>query len=236
MPKLLLHTALLAAATAGVYLWLASPLASYSLQLVAVLILIFAATHWTRSKFRAKPRRRNTIPLDSSLLVAAVLLLVTETGALTSPFFFFVYFLLFAVAMLFEIEATLALTAILVIYFLLLPGTNLGDIAHLSELLALVMVTPLALYTGHEYEQMVQSDRKRRLVEQQFADVETDTLTFLALNLKSTLGTSLDKLSSIIPATRVKSLRHDLDLLYQDLRNLYRSADELEKSLDQKTD
>lgn len=233
----LLHTSLLVVSIAGVYLWLTSVLLSpYSLQLVALLILVFATTHWRRSVVRAKPRVRNTIPLDLSLLTAAMLLLVSETGALASPVYFLLYFLLFAVAMLYEIEATLVLTGALAIYFLLLPGTDLTSLAHLSALLGLVLITPLALFTGHEYERLLESQKARAKLEGQIAKEETDTLIFLSTNLKSTLASSLERLNLLIPQTKVKVVREHLSLLYQDLKSLYRSASDLEKTLDRSSD
>lgn len=238
MPKnFLLHTSLLIISVTGVYFWLTSPfLVPFTFQLVAALVLIFFATHWTRNKTKAKPRRRNTIPLDLSLLVMAILLLVTETGALTSPLFFLLFFLLFAVAMLYEIEATLVLTFALLTYFLLLPTTDLTDLAHLGQLFGLLMITPLALFTGHQYEESIKSQKRENNLLKALGSTESDTLVFLSTNLKTTLASSLDKLTQIIPTARVKELRSDLNLLYQDLKNLYRSADELERTIDKRTD
>lgn len=238
MPKnFLLHTILLIASVSGVYLWLITPfLVPYTLQLVGLLILIFAFTHWGRSKLKAKPRRRNTIPLDLSLLVTAVLLLVTETGSLTSPLFFLLYFLLFTVSMLYEIEATLVLTGSLLIYFLLLPSTNLSDLMHLGQLFGLVMITPLALFTGHEYEELVSGHEREAGLLKSLGETESDTLVFLSTNLKTTLISSLDKLNTLIPLARARDLKENLGTLYQDLKNLYRSADELERVIDKKTD
>jgi len=229
MPALfLLHTSLLIASIGGVYFWLSLPqLAPYTLQLVAVLILIFAATHWGRNRLRAKARRRNTVPLDLSLLTSAILLLVTETGALSSPIFFLLYFLLFGVAMLYEIEATLVLTAGLLVYFLLLNPESLTSAASLGELLALVMITPIALFTGHEYEKLVK-------LESRTTRETTDTLSFLSKNLRTTLTSALDRLTLIIPRVGVSELQKNLTLLYQDLRALNRSATDLEHELDQK--
>lgn len=233
MPTFLVHTILLIASVTGVYVWLTLPgLSAYTLQLVAILILIFAATHWTRGRFNARPRRRTTVPLDLSLLTAALLLLVSETGALTSPFFFFLYFLLFAVSLLYEIEATLVLTGTLILYFLLLPSTNFADVTHLSQIAALLTITPLAIFTGHQYERMLESQRTTARLSQYLADEEADTLIFLSLNLKRTLLSSIDSLSQILPQARVKELRSDLSVLYQDLKNLYRSADELQQLID----
>lgn len=226
--RFLLHTLLLIGATAGVFFWLASPLEPFTLQLVAILVLLYLGCHWLKAH---KPTwfHKSTITLDITILASMILLLVTETGALASPLFFLCYFLLFGVAMLYEIEATLVLTGVLILYFLFLPGTKLTDYAHLSQLIALVMITPLAIFTGHGYEKNL--ELKRHLSAE-----ETDTLIFLSLNLKRTLLSALDSLSLSIPQAKAKELRLSLQTLYQDLKNLYRSADELQQTIDQETD
>jgi hypothetical protein len=101
-----------------------------------------------------------------------ILLLVSETGSLASPFFFLCYFLLFAVAMLYEIEATLVLTGVLVLFFMFLPNPNW------TQIISLIMITP-SPFTGHSYES---SSLRNALARE-----ETDTLTFLSFNLKRTL-------------------------------------------------
>jgi hypothetical protein len=232
----LLHTVLLIAAATGVYIWVGSPLLSTNtLQLVAILVLLYLGSHWLRAH---RPRwfHHSTITLDITLLACMMLLLVTETGALTSPLFFLLYFLLFAVAMLYEIEATLVLTGILILYFLALPSTNLADLAHLSELVALVMITPLAILTGHQYEKSLHEKVARAALSQHLENEEADTLLFLSLNLKRTLLSALDTLSNTIPQAKVKDVRSNLQTLYEDLKTLYRSADELQQTIDKETD
>ncbi|KKU88032.1 MAG: hypothetical protein UY18_C0022G0014 [Microgenomates group bacterium GW2011_GWF2_47_9] len=231
------HSLLLTLAILGVYLWATVPtLSSLTLQYVALLILAYAATHWLKKSTGRTKAIKNTIPLDLTLLTSMVLILVVETGALVSPLFFLLYFLLFAVALMYEIEATLLLTSILILFFLLLPSTNLTDLAHLAELFALLAITPLAIFTGHEYELGLREKRLRAELTKNLGHEETDTLMFLSLSLKSTLISSLDRLSLVIPQTKVKAVRGNLELLYQDLKNLYHSADELEQAIDQESD
>lgn len=234
--RFLLHTILLLAATSGIYFWLTLPfLTSYSLQLVAALILLYLTSHWLKSK---KPHwfHRSTITLDITILTCMILLLVSETGALTSPLFFLLYFLLFGVAMLYEIEATLVLTGVLILFFLFLPGTNLSDLAHLSELLALIMITPLAILFGHQYETALDAKRAHAKLTKNLGHEETDTLLFLSLNLKTTLISALDNLATTIPLTRVTTVHTHLQTLYSDLKKLYRSANDLANSIDHETD
>lgn len=233
--RFIFHTILLFAAVFGVLIWLISPLEPYTLQLVGLLTLLYIGTHSLRHKY-PKLFHRSSVTLDLTVLTSMILLLVTETGALTSPLFFLLYFLLFATSMLYEIEATLVLTGTLILYFLFLPGTNLGDLMHLSQLGALIMITPLALFTGHQYEVSLEEKAARRRLTHHLSHQETDTLLFLSLNLKNTLVTSLDTLSTIIPVTRVKEVHDNLTTLYKDLRALYKTSLDLERAIDKETD
>ena len=234
--RFLLHIIFLSRSVAGVYLWITPPtLARSTLQLVAVLVILYLGTHWLRAR-HPKWFHKSTITLDITILTSMILLLVVETGSLASPLFFLLYFLLFAVAMLYEIEATLVLTGVAILFFLFLPGTNLNDLAHLSELVALVMITPLAIFTGHQYEQTVEERKAAQTLANHMSTEETDTLLFLSLNLKRTLLDALDSLSVTIPLTRVKDVRTNLQSVYSDLKNLYRSADELQQTIDRESD
>lgn len=234
--KFLVHTSLLIGASVGVFAWLSTTiLEPYTLQLVAFLILLYIGSHWLRAH---KPKwfHRGNITIDITILTSMILLLVTETGSLTSPFFFLCYFLLFGVSMLYEIEATLVLTGVLITYFLFLPTTNFSDFSHLSELLALIMITPLAIFTGHQYETSLEEKEARRQLGKHLGSEETDTLLFLSLNLKRTLLQAIDTLSLTIPKEKVSEVRINLQTLYEDLKNLYRSADELQQTIDKETD
>jgi len=233
--RFLLHTILLISATSGVYFWLTSPLTPYTLQLVAVLVLLYFSSHWYYSH-NSKFKPRDSITLDLTLLTSMILLLVTETGALASPLFFLLFFLCFAVALLYEIEATLVLTGTLILYFMFLPGTDLANLADLSVLIGLVMITPLAIFTGHQYELNLENQKNRTILTRHLGKIESDSLLFLSLNLKTTLLKSLDSLSLIIPTTSVKKIRHNLEILYKDLKVLYRTSVDLEQSIDRETD
>ncbi len=233
--RFLLHTLLLFLAVFGVLIWLSSPLEPYTLQLVGVLTLLYVGVHSLRRNY-PKLFHKSSVTLDLTILTSMILLLVTETNGLTSPLFFLLYFLLFATSMLYEIEATLVLTGALILYFLFSPGTDLSDLMHLSQLGALIMITPLALFTGHQYEINLEEKEARRRLTHHLSHQETDTLLFLSLNLKNTLTTSLDRLSTIIPLTQVKAVHDNLTTLYKDLRALYKTSLDLEKAIDKETD
>lgn len=234
--RLLIHSIVLIASAVLAYIWTLSPnLSLYTLQLIAVLILIYFATHFIRKR-RPKEGDRAVLTIDLIILTLIILLLITQTGALDSPFFFTIYFLLFATSLLFELESTLILTSVLLGFFALEPSTNLDNPLHLAHLLSLPAIMPLAIFTAHEYEKAYEERHLRLITQSHLAQQETDALLFLSLNLKRTLAHALDNLSVIIPQAKVKEVRENLDILYQDLKNLYRSADELQEVIDKETD
>ena len=98
------------------------------------------------------------------------------------------------------------------------------------------MITPLAIFTGHQYETTLDEKKAKMILNSHIAKEETDTLIFLSLNLKKTLLSALDTLSLVIPQEKVKDVRSHLETLYTDLRVLYRSAGELEETIDKQTD
>lgn len=229
--QFIFHTLFLLVAAALAYLWTSSPtLSALTLQLIAVLVLLYFATSFALRK--KKTTRRAVVTLDLTILTITILLLVASTDGLASPLFFTIYFLLFAVALLFETEATLVLTGVLIVFLTLLPSTNVSDLKQLAELLAVLMITPLALFTGHEHEEIVRAKKSEKKMSSRLNEQEEDTLLFLSLNLKNTLTSAIDTLSQLIPKTQVSQNKTLLTSLYQDLKALYRTAGELEKSVD----
>jgi hypothetical protein len=233
--QFLAHTAFLVIATLLTYLWTVSPILSpFTLQLVAIFVLLYFATTWLFRHHRTSSR--SLITVDLAILTITILLLVAQTGGLGSPIFFTIYFLLFAVALLFETPATLVMTGVLVVFLTLLPSSNLTSLAHLAELVAMVMITPLAIFTGHEHELALEAQKTKKKLLKTVSRDETDVLLFLSLNLKRTLTSAIDTLSLTIPQEKVTAVRQNLQVLYTDLKALYKSSTELEQLVDKETD
>ncbi len=221
------QTLYLAITTLATYLWVNSTtLSPYTLQLIAGLALIYLFLQFIPTN---KSKSRQVITIDILILTTITLLLITETGGLTSPLMFLIYLLLFAVALIFEIQVTLSLTLALILYFTFLPSTNLTSLTQITEIIALLLITPLAIFTSHQYD--LAQEEKLHLEHE-----ETDTLLFISLNLKPTLAKILDTLSYIIPKISTYSDQEKLKQTYQDLRQLFQAAQKLETDVDRETD
>ncbi|OGG13893.1 hypothetical protein A2773_01015 [Candidatus Gottesmanbacteria bacterium RIFCSPHIGHO2_01_FULL_39_10] len=142
--KAIIHSILLGLAIFSIFLWVTDPVLSrFSLQLTAILMIILVITRY----FIKTP----TFSLVESVIsTMAVLLVINDTGNLTSPLFFLVLFLLFELSLLLEPSIPLTLAVLLIIYFYLLqPHQN---ISYYSILLAFPFITPFAISFGKIYK------------------------------------------------------------------------------------
>ena len=95
--------------------------------------------------------------IDLTLLTLIVFLIVFYTGGLDSQLFFLIYFLLFGISMLFEPITSLTLAFIASVFFIL-GIENLWT--NLFQLGSLFLITPLAIFFGTQYVDLLKSNKK----------------------------------------------------------------------------
>ena len=140
-----LHALILLVATGIPLVWVnIESLNYYSLQLTALLLLTLIISHHL-----LKPATFHLV--ESTVSTIAVLLVVTSTGGIASPFFFLNYFLLFELSLLLEPVIPLVLSGALVLFYLNFGQAGLSGISWLG-LLAFPFITPLAFYFGQIYQ------------------------------------------------------------------------------------
>ena len=148
MTGLLFHSLFLVFSVALTFLWTQNPsLTPYNLQAVGLLLLFYFA-----GKFISGPKARLTALLDAVIFTILILFLVITTGGVHSPLFFLLYFLLFAVSLLFEPTAAIVISLLLVLFF----SFNLRfdfDNPALINLTSLLLITPLASLFGRKFLQ-----------------------------------------------------------------------------------
>jgi len=201
MSKFLLHSLFLISAVVLAFFWTSNPFLSiYTLQLTAVFILLFFL-----NQFLARHRRgKINLTIDAVVFTMVVMLLVTSTGGLTSPLFFLIYFLMFGLALFFEPLITLTLTAAMILFFIFTP-TKQNTAEEALQLFSLLLVTPLALFFGKQYLQVLRDEEKIKILEEeekiaqeQIETEETNVLLWATLELKRGLMTILDEVSHLL--------------------------------------
>ena len=155
--RLIGHSLLLTVSVLIAYVWTYSQfLSDYTLQFIAVLVTGYFLTRFTLRK-TGKVSARTMSGLDMSVLTLIIFTLIFSTGALSSPLFFLLYFLLFGLSLLFEPGSSLFMVFISSFIFLIIPEKK-DLFSELLQLASLFMIVPLALIFGKQYIKLMQSE------------------------------------------------------------------------------
>ena len=173
MTKELVHSILLIICIALAFIFPQTALVAYDIEIAATLFaLLFVAR-----KFAIFSKR--TRLFESIVFTLVIVGLVNTTGGMNSPFFFLIYFLLFALTLLLEPIISIVATLSLMIFFVL-GMQNHATLQELLPLFSLALMTPFALILGNEYEET------QRLKKTMSTQTENTDL-FLSLMLKNSL-------------------------------------------------
>lgn len=231
MLPILPQTIYLGLAVLLTYGWTHNPnLSGYNLQISALLIIVYFAM-----RFFVKSTRLFTTE-STLILVMVTLLLVFSTGGLISPLFFLLDFLLFALVLLFEPTLTAVLATVIV--FIFIGDVFLGDKnldltgVALTNLLSLVLITPLALMFGRKYLTMQQEAGRITVLEEEVGRNQTDTLLWVSTQARPDLIKILDGLGQVIGSNQLPHhLQAKLKTIYSELIALGKSANALENEI-----
>ena len=237
MPReFFIHSLYLLSAVCLTWFWTANPqLSVYNLQLMAAFILFYFLSHFL-SKSGA-----TTATIDAVIFTAVILLLVHTTGDLTSPVFFLIYFLLFAVALLFEPLISLTLTGALIAFFLQPTITPTMAI----QLFSIVLILPLAIFVGRQYLKVLAAKDEIKILKKEgqrltghLTNEETHSLLWLTLNFKNGLlkiaHLSTDLLCGLGQLTYQQ--KEALEKINATAKELLKTGVELKEKLDKETD
>src|ERR1700736_3630951 len=115
--KIIFHALLLLFAFGLVFIWEQSFLSGYTIQGLAILVLLYLLLSFIRRKRNPAAEAFGSAS-DIFILTAAILLLISITGNLYSPLFFLLYFLGFGITFIFEPISVFIFTIGTVLIFL----------------------------------------------------------------------------------------------------------------------
>jgi len=244
MSKFLLHTLFLVAAVVLVFIWTNLPaLSVYTLQLIALFVIAYFVNQFY---FRRKKLLFSKINLtiDAVIFTMVVLLLVSSTGGISSPLFFLLYFLMFGLALLFEPAITFSLALAIVIFFLFQPSKE-EPLADALQVLALLLITPLAMFFGKQYLRVLENEEKikileeeTQILEEEIEKEETDILLWSTLELKRGIIEILHQTSELLSDVSHLTLKQKekLSKIRQTASNLLKTGQKLKEEVDKATD
>ena len=207
-------------------------MSKFSLQLVALLILIFVFHNWLAKK------RQNSDPIqiyqniiNITIITIVTVILILSTGGAGSMLFWLLNFLLFFVAVFFRAGAAFTLSLAVGTAFLL--NEPQLSTQQLINIISLLLMTPLASFFSTQYRRLITAQKEIEVLSNQANSLEQSTLIWLALDFRRQIEKAIDLLSQIsVPYHQ----RERLNELYQDIKALWRSGQELEKKIDELND
>lgn len=237
MPRsFFVHSLFLLSAIILTWFWTSNPyLSLYNLQLIALFVVFYFLSHFLS---RSAP---STSAIDAIIFTIVILLLVTSTGGLSSPLFFLIYFLLFAVSLLFEPLITVTLTLALIVFFSK-SAISLADVVQISSV---VLILPLALFVGRQYLKVLEAKEIIKILKHQSAELEksiakeeTDSLIWLTLNLKDGLLKIIHLDSELLAGIGHLTLtqKEALEKIHQIAKDLLKDGQKLKEKIDRETD
>ncbi len=237
LPKPLEVIVLLLAVYFPFYWYNQTYLSPYSAQLVALLILL-CGFHTLLSKKVSNGNPVQTYQNITNIVSVTIvtLLLVLSTGGAGSNLFFLLDFLLFFIAAFTHPRHSLTLSLAIDIAFLL--NEPVINNQQLTNLISLLLMAPLAAFFSTQYIRLISAKTEIKVLSDQAKIEETDILLWLALTFHNKLVQSIDLVSQISSSvgTIPYQQRQKLNQLYQDLKELFKSGQELEKKVDELTD
>ncbi len=238
------HSLFFISLTVIVYFWVTLPhTAYYTLQLAVLFLLAYFLNYRlshrlhkvvANTKVKALLLAHYELIINLSLIGGVVFLLVAVTGGIQSPWFFLVYFLMFAMAILLDREMVVIYTLVTLIFFSLLPSTA-SLYWYFTRLLSLVLIAPVAYYIGYKYQQIREQKAVLYQLKKTESDIESNILLWLKLVCLPSLRYVIDKISVLMPSATV-SQKDTLGGILAKTKQLAGQADDLARKVDEMGD
>lgn len=204
----------------------------YTLQLIGVLVIFYFLNHlWQTNKFRL------TTSIDAMVFSTVTLLLVYQTGGLTSPLFYLIYILLFGLSLLLSPLVTLIFSLLLALFFY--PQAN--NLNALLQIIGLLLMSPLALFFGRQYLQILENEEKIKIIsqkkqalEKEVCQQEEDTLLWLSLAFKEQVGQIIEHSSDMLADIGHLNLhqKDHLQKINENAKKLLQLGDKLKEKIE----
>ena len=179
----------------------------------------------------------DTLVFDSIIFTLILLLVLSSTGGLNSSFFFLVYFLIFVFATLFDPPITVTLTLFVTLFF----TNTVVSLHQIIQLASLLFITPLAIFFGKQYLNLLESrkkikvlSKKEKVLEKEITSQETDSLLFLSLDFKDGLVNIVNDTADLLSNIGRLSLRQkeNLQKILKTAKNLLLLGEKLRQKVE----
>ncbi|OGM16075.1 hypothetical protein A2V55_01875 [Candidatus Woesebacteria bacterium RBG_19FT_COMBO_37_29] len=232
-----IYTLILLVSVGFAFFWTKNEvLLNMSLQFISLLVIIYVGIQFAARKMQFS--KTNKIVIDVILLTLTTYLIVFSTGALFSPLFFLIYFLLFGISLLFEPSSAIALAIISTVFFLFTAQKEI--FAELLQLVSLFLITPLALIFGTQYMKLLQDEEKIKILslkgeelEKEVNEQETEVKTWTEGEFKNQLIKIWESIEALASDPACKGLhKQKLTEVSGELSKLLQSGKKMEEKIE----
>lgn len=241
----MIHSLLLLLTAGLTFIWTNNPeLSKFSLQLASLLLAIIVFNHLISRNNKQNNSVLTYQNVSNSLIITCLcLLLVLDTGGLSSPLLFTLDFLLFGLSLWFA--PSLGLTTGMALSLLWVLNISSLSWMDLANLVSLLLMAPLASFFGTSYLRLLEGQKQIKVLqhqsdrlEKQLSKEEDATLIWLTLNFYQHMAQALDLISQIYSqvSTIPYHQREKLKTTYFDLKELFKSGQELKTKIDRISD
>lgn len=167
---------------------------TYNFQLIGLLVIIYFLYHIFLEKRVLAKTEGQVLNVKSFIFTAVIILFISSTGGIESPFFFLLYFLSIGIALLLRPVISVFLVIALTIYFL--PNINEGDFTtNLIKISSLLMIAPLAIFFARQYLKSQEQNKKilifrnaQRVYKSELEKIQSDIALWTSFKLKGPLS------------------------------------------------
>lgn len=185
-----------------IFLWEATPLATYTTPLLGLLIASYLIV-----SARKKGKGFLTLgggPFGIFVLNTLIFLIIFSTDSLNSPLFPLIYFLGFGIAFVFEPVMTFLFLMGAILVFV--PDGLKGDVtANALKLASLILISPLAYFFGKEYRKTDKDEAELESLKErskEAADTISEDIEEVIKDEKSELkDKDMEKLNEVLEET-----------------------------------
>ena len=205
-----------------------SPLASYGLQIAALMIIIYVAVSFLIRKEILSTDIKVT--LDILIFSMTISLLVFTTGGFSSPVFFLSYFLLFGIALFSSPITATAITVTFALLFIVAPKADIWiDLLQIGSLLA---IAPLSVLFGKQYLRVLEDKKMITGLNQKVQRNKVDVTAWTEGDFRRRVLRIQEYLQKLLNDPTIGlDKKERITSLYRQIYELFLSGREMEKDI-----
>lgn len=181
--KVFIHSLVLLISFGFVFFWEQGPFSDYTVQLLAIMVLVYLVVQFVRRKLKKETEVWGGIP-DVFTLNTAIFLLIYATGQMASWFFFLLYFLGFGITFIFEPATVFVFALGTIAIFVPEVLKNGGSLGTYIQLGSFLLISPLPYFFGKEYRD--REDEEQEI--EKLAERSEEAGTTIAKNVEEVIA------------------------------------------------